>query len=165
MKRRIAAIYQAGQSTGNFHVNKDQRGYSPVLFREYISQMRLVVIFVAASMILGVTASALILMQKGSTQTATATSTIYIASGTQEVSSPPARAPVSQTAQAAGSEASPFILQANVDTQSGSRTAVMQDPCSRRVSASLRWRPPSAVRFGRAKLEAELVVPQNAGKD
>jgi hypothetical protein len=107
---------------------QDQRGHPPVLFREYISQMRLAVIIVAASMILGVTASALILMQKRSTQTATATSTIYIASGTQEVSSPPTRAPVSQTAQAAGSEASPFILQANVDTRSGRRTAVMQDP-------------------------------------
>jgi len=91
--------------------------------------MRLIVIIVAALLILGATASALILVQKGSTQTATETSTVYIASGRQQVSAPPSRAPVSQNAQAAGSEASSFIFEANVDAQSGSpMTAVMQVP-------------------------------------
>jgi hypothetical protein len=79
--------------------------------------MRLVVIIVAALMILGVAASGLILAQKGSTPTATAASTVYTASVMQEVSALPTRAPVSQIAQATGSEASPLILQANVDAQ------------------------------------------------
>jgi hypothetical protein len=85
--------------------------------------MRLVVTIVAALMILGaVAASGLILAQKGSTPkgnipTATAASTVYIASAAQEVSAP-TRAPSNQTAQATGSEASPLILQANVDAQS-----------------------------------------------
>src|SRR5689334_7717081 len=86
--------------------------------------MRLALIIIAALMILGVSASALILVQKGNTQTAAATST----SETQEVAAPPARAPVHQAAQAAGSEASPLILQANVGTQSDSpMAAIMQD--------------------------------------
>jgi hypothetical protein len=89
--------------------------------------MRLVIIIVAALMILGVAASGLILAQKGSTPTATAASTVYTASVTQEVSALPTRAPVSQIAQATGSEASPLILQANVDAQSGSPT-VTQAP-------------------------------------
>jgi hypothetical protein len=86
--------------------------------------MRLVVTIVAALMILGaVAASGLILAQKGSTPkenipTATAASTVYIASATQEVSAP-TRAPSSQIAQAKGSEASPLILQTSVDAQSG----------------------------------------------
>jgi hypothetical protein len=58
--------------------------------------MRWVVIIVAALMILGVAASGLILAQKGSTPTATAASTVYTASVTQEVSAFPIRAPVSQ---------------------------------------------------------------------
>jgi hypothetical protein len=91
--------------------------------------MRLVVIIVAALMIVGVAASGLILAQKGSTPTATAASTVYTASVTQEVSALPTRAPVSQIAQATGSEASPLILQANVDAQSGDpMTTVTQAP-------------------------------------
>jgi hypothetical protein len=58
--------------------------------------MRLVVIIVAALMILGVVASGLILAQKGSTPTATAASTVYTASVTQEVSALPTRAPASK---------------------------------------------------------------------
>jgi hypothetical protein len=61
------------------------------------------------------------------------------------VSSPPTRAPVSQTAQAAGSEASPFILQANVDTQSGSRTAVMQDPLAAATAPNVKDQSPSTI--------------------
>jgi hypothetical protein len=57
------------------------------------------------------------LAHKESTPTATAASTVYTASVTQEVSALPTRAPVSQIAQATGSEASPLILQANVDAQ------------------------------------------------
>jgi hypothetical protein len=80
-------------------------------------------------MILGLAALGLVLAQKGATPTATATSTVHIASATQEVSALPARAPVTQIAQATGSEASPLILQANVDAQSGSpMTAVTQAP-------------------------------------
>jgi hypothetical protein len=91
--------------------------------------MGLVVIIVAAFTILGVAALGLVLAQKGATPTATAASTVYIASVTQEVSALPARAPVTQIAQATGSEASPLILQANVDAQSGSpMTAVTQAP-------------------------------------
>ena len=96
--------------------------------------MRLVVTIVAALMILGaVAASGLILAQKGSTPkgnipTATVASTVYIASATQEVSAP-TRAPSSQIAQAMVSEASPLILQANVDAQSGSpMTTVTEAP-------------------------------------
>jgi hypothetical protein len=77
--------------------------------------MGLVVRIVAALTIVGVAALGLILAQKGSTPTATAVSTVYIASMTQEVSALPTRAPISQIAQATGSEASPLILQANVD--------------------------------------------------
>ena len=91
--------------------------------------MRLVVIIVAALTIVGVAALGLVLAQKGATPTATAASTVYIASVTQEVSALPARAPVTQIAQATGSEASPLILQANVDAQSGSpMTTVTQAP-------------------------------------
>jgi hypothetical protein len=82
--------------------------------------MRLVVIVVAALMILGVAASGLILAQKGSAPTAMVVSTVHIASATQEVSALPARAPVSQVAQATGSEVSPLIFQAHVDAQTGS---------------------------------------------
>ena len=80
--------------------------------------MGLVVIIVAAFTILGVAALGLVLAQKGATPTATAASTVYIASVKQEVSALPTRAPISQIAQATGSEASPLILQANVDAQS-----------------------------------------------
>jgi len=91
--------------------------------------MGLVVIIVAAFTILGVAALGLVLAQKGGTPTATAASTVRIASATQEVSALPARAPVGQIAQATGSEASPLLLQANVDAQSGSpMTTVTQAP-------------------------------------
>jgi len=96
--------------------------------------MRFVVIMVAALMILGaVAASGLILAQKGSTPkgnipTATVASTEYTASATQEVSAP-TRAPSNQIAQATGTEASPLILQADVDAQSDNPiTTVMQAP-------------------------------------
>jgi hypothetical protein len=62
--------------------------------------MGLVVIIVAALTILGVAALGLILAQKGSTPSATAASTVYIAAVTQEVSALPTRAPISQIAQA-----------------------------------------------------------------
>jgi hypothetical protein len=80
--------------------------------------MGLVVIIVAALMTLGLAALGLVLAQKGSTPTAIVASTVHIASATPEVSALPARAPVSQNVQATGSEASPLILQANVDAQS-----------------------------------------------
>jgi hypothetical protein len=84
------------------------------------NHMRLVVTIVAALIILGLAAFGLVLVQKGAAPTATAASTVRIASETQEVSALPARVPVSHIAQATGSEASPLILQANVDVQSGS---------------------------------------------
>ena len=59
--------------------------------------MRLVVIIVAALMILGVAASGLILAHKESTPTATAASTVYTASVTQEVSALPHPPCVSQS--------------------------------------------------------------------
>jgi hypothetical protein len=90
--------------------------------------MRLVVIIVAALMILGIAALGLVLAQKGVTPIATAASILHIASATQE-SALPARAPVSQIAQATGSEASLLILQADVDAQTGSpMTTGMQAP-------------------------------------
>jgi len=108
--------------------------------------MRLVVIIVAALMILGVAASGLILAQKGSTPTATAASTVYTASVTQEVSALPTRAPVSQIAQATGSEASPLILQANVDAQSGSpMTTVTQAPSAAAAAPNVKDQTPSTI--------------------
>jgi hypothetical protein len=80
--------------------------------------MRLVVIIVAALVILGLAGLGLVLAQRGTTSTATAASTMRIALETQEVSALPTRAPVSQIAQATGSEAPPLILQANVGVQS-----------------------------------------------
>ena len=82
--------------------------------------MRVVVIIVAALIIVGLAAFGLVLAKKGATPTATAASTVRIASETQEVSALPTRAPVSQIAQATGSGTSPLILQANVEVQSGS---------------------------------------------
>jgi peptidoglycan/xylan/chitin deacetylase (PgdA/CDA1 family) len=67
--------------------------------------MRFVVIIVAALMILGLAALGLVLAQKGATPTATVASTVRVASATQNVPTLPARAPVSQIAQATGSEA------------------------------------------------------------
>jgi hypothetical protein len=88
--------------------------------------MRLVVIIVAALTIVGVAALGLVLAQRGGTPTATAASTVRIASVTQEV---PTHAPVSQIAQATGSETAPLILLANVDAQAGSpMTTVAQAP-------------------------------------
>jgi hypothetical protein len=86
----------------------------------------LLVTIVAALMILGVAALGLILAQKGSTPTAMVVSTVHIASATQEVPALPARAPVSQIAQATGSEVSPLI-----DAQTGSAmTTGVQAPSS-----------------------------------
>jgi hypothetical protein len=91
--------------------------------------MRVVVIIVAALIIVGLAAFGLVLAQKGGTPTATAASTVRTVSATQEVSALPALAPVSHIAQATGSEASPLVLQANVDAQSGSpMTTVPQAP-------------------------------------
>ena len=67
--------------------------------------MRFVVIIVAALMILGFAAFGLVSAQKGATPTATAASTVRVASATQNVPALPARTPVSQIAQATGSEA------------------------------------------------------------
>jgi len=66
--------------------------------------MRFVVIIVAALMILGLAAFGLVAAQKGDTPTATAASTVRVASATQNVPALLARAPVSQIAQATGSE-------------------------------------------------------------
>ena len=107
--------------------------------------MRLVVILVAA-LIVGVAALGLILAQKGGTPTATAASTVRIASATQEVSALPTRAPVSQIAQATGSEASPLILQANVDAQSGSpMTTVAQAPPAAAAAPNVKDQSPSTI--------------------
>jgi hypothetical protein len=108
--------------------------------------MRLVVIILAALTIVGVAALGLILAQKGSTPTATAASTVYIASVTQEVSALPTRAPVSQIAQATGSEASPFILQTNVDAQSGSpMTTVTQALSAAAAAPNLKDQSPNTI--------------------
>ena len=74
-----------------------------------------VVIIVAALMILGVAASGLILAHKGSTPTATAASTVYTASVTQEVSALP--------------------TQANVDAQSDSPMATVTQAPSAAAAA------------------------------
>jgi hypothetical protein len=117
---RIAAVRQLG------HHPETSFEHDQTRLRQYAqsNQMRMVATIVAALMILGVAALGLILAQKGSTPkgnipTATVPSTAYIASATQEVSTP-TRAPISQIAQATSSEASPVILQADVDAQSGS---------------------------------------------
>jgi len=79
--------------------------------------MRFVVIIVAALMILGLAAFGLVSAQKGATPTATAASTVRVASATQNVPALPARAPVSQIAQATGSDASLLIVQARVEAK------------------------------------------------
>ena len=108
--------------------------------------MGLVVIIVAALTILGVAALGLVLAQKGATPTATAASTVYIASVTQEESPLPARAPVTQIAQATGSEASPLILRANVDAHSVSpMTAVTQAPSAATVAPNVKDQSPSTI--------------------
>ena len=107
--------------------------------------MRLVVILVAA-LIVGVAALGLILAQKRGTPTAAAVSTVRIASATQEVSALPTRAPISQIAQATGSEASPLILRANVDAQSGSpMTTVTQAPSAAAAAPNLKDQSPSTI--------------------
>ena len=106
--------------------------------------MHLVVIIVAALMILGLAALGLVLAQQGATPTATATSTVHIASATQEVSALPARAPVSQIAQATGSEASPLIL--HVDAQTGSpMTTGMQAPSAAAAAPNVKDQSPSTI--------------------
>src|SRR5262245_25937740 len=97
--------------------------------------MRWLVINIAALMILGVAASGLILAQKRSTPPATAASTAYSASMPPEASALPARAPVSKTAQATASGASPLILQANVDAQSGSPMTTVTQAASMAATA------------------------------
>ena len=67
--------------------------------------MRFVVIIVAALMIVGLASFGLVSAQKGTTPTVTVASTVRVASVTQNVPALPARAPVSQIAQATGSEA------------------------------------------------------------
>ena len=99
--------------------------------------MRVVVIIVAALIIVGLAAFGLVLAKKGATPTATAASTVRIASAMQEVSALPALAPVSQIAKGTGSKASPLVLQANVDAQSGSpMTTVPQAPRRRQSEGS-----------------------------
>jgi len=78
------------------------------------------VVIIVVAMILGVAASGLILAQKSSTPTATAASTVGIATMTQEASTLPTGGQVSQITQSPGSKASPLVLEANVDAQSGS---------------------------------------------
>jgi hypothetical protein len=91
-------------------------------------------------MILGVAASGLILAHKESTPTATAASTVYTASAL------PTRAPVTQIAQATGSEASPLILQANVDAQSGSpMTTATQAPSAAAAAPNLKDQSASTI--------------------
>jgi hypothetical protein len=108
--------------------------------------MRVVVIIVAALIIVGLAALGLVLAKKGATPTATAASTVRIASATQEASALPARAPVSQIAQATGSEASPLILQANVDAQSGSpMTTVTQAPSAAPAAPNVKDQSPSTI--------------------
>jgi hypothetical protein len=71
---------------------------------------------------------------------------VYIASVTQEVSALSTRAPVSQIAQATGSEAPPLILQANVDAQSGSpMTTVPQAPSAAAVAPNVKDQSPSTI--------------------
>jgi hypothetical protein len=67
-------------------------------------QMRFVLTIVAALIILGLAAFGLVSAQKGATPTATAASTVRVASATRNVLALPARTPVSQIAQATGSE-------------------------------------------------------------
>jgi len=107
--------------------------------------MRLVVIIVAALMILGLAALGLVLARRGTTSTATAASTVRIASLTQEVSALPTRAPVG-LAQATGSEAPPLILQANVGVQSGSPVAtVTQAPSAAAAAPNVKDQNPSTI--------------------
>ena len=108
--------------------------------------MRVVVIIVAALIIVGLAAFGLVLAKKGATPTATAASTVRIASATQEVSALPALAPVSHIAQATGSEASPLVLQANVDAQSGSPMAtVPQAPSAAAAAPNVKDQSPSTI--------------------
>jgi hypothetical protein len=108
--------------------------------------MRVVVIIVAALIVVGLAAFGLVLAQKGATPTATAASTVRIASATQEVSALPARAPVSQIAQATGSETSPLILQADVDAQSGSpMTTVPRAPSAAPAAPNVKDQSPSTI--------------------
>jgi hypothetical protein len=108
--------------------------------------MRLVVIIVAALMILGLAALGLVLAQRGTTSTATAASTVRIASETQEVSALPTRALVGQIAQATGSEAPPLILQANVGVQSGSLMAtITQAPSAAAAAPNVKHQSPSTI--------------------
>ena len=91
--------------------------------------MRFVVIIVGVLMILGLAAFGVVSAQKGATPTAIAASTVGVASVRLEVSALPARAPISQIAQATGSDASLLIVQARVEAQTGSpMTTAVQAP-------------------------------------
>jgi hypothetical protein len=117
--------------------------------------MRFVVIIVAALMILGFAALGLVSAQKGATPTATAASTVRVASATQNVTALPARTPVSQIAQATGSEASLLILQARVDAQTGSRmTTGTQTPLAAAAAAAPNVKDQS---FGPSTISKALV--------
>jgi hypothetical protein len=108
--------------------------------------MRFVVIVVAGLMIVGVAALGLVLAQKGGAPTATASSTVRIALVTKEVSALPTRAPVSQIAQATGSETSPLILRANVDAPAGSpMTTVTQAPSAAAAAPNVKDQSPSTI--------------------
>ena len=108
--------------------------------------MRFVVIVVAALTIVGVAALELVLAQKGGAPTATAASPVRIALVTQEVSALPTPAPVSQIAQATGSETSPVILRANVDAQAGSPvTTVTQAPSAAAAAPNVKDQSPSTI--------------------
>ena len=108
--------------------------------------MRLVVTIVGGLILVGLAAFGLVLAQKGATPIATATSTVRIASATQEVSALPTRAPVSQIVQATVSEASPLLLQADVDVQSGSPlTTVPQAPSPVAAAPNVKDQSPSTI--------------------
>ncbi len=118
-----AKVGLLGQSTAKLLCEHTTHGKPPV--RLQTSQMRLLVLIVAALMILGLAAFGLILAQKGLTPTATS---VHIAPATQEASALPAHAPVNQIAQATGSEASALILQGHVDGHPGSATSMQAPP-------------------------------------
>src|SRR5262245_20118216 len=96
--------------------------------------MRLVAIIVAA-LIPGLSALGVVLAKKGASPTATAASNVRIAPETEEVTALSTAAPVGQIAQASGSEALPLILQAKVDTQSGSPMMTVTHASSATVAA------------------------------
>jgi hypothetical protein len=130
---------------------QDQRGQPPVRLG---SQMRLVVIIVAALMILALAALGVILTQKGVTPTTTAASAMRIASATQEGSALPARVPVRQITQATGSGASLLILQDHIDAQTGSPMTTGAQAPSAAAAAALNIKDQS---FGLSSVSKAIV--------